>query len=163
MVRLKNRYLLCEIIYENENSVSTSLTAFKILNCLKDAVLQIHGVYGGSLLKASISVKYFNEKTNIVLIRAARGSHKLLQSAMTFVQKIGDYSAFFNTIHIGGTIQSCQKFLMKYNKRQLKVLLALVSKKEERKKIRENIKQCSIVKQNPYLEENDEKMVSDND
>lgn len=39
---------------------------------------------------------------NIVMIRVSRDAHKMLQSALFFIRKIGQYEAFFNTLHISG-------------------------------------------------------------
>ena len=49
-------------------------------------------------------MKYLNSDTNIVMVQAKRGLHKLVQSSMVFVKKIGGEDAFFRTLHLGGNI-----------------------------------------------------------
>eukprot|EP00061_Rhincodon_typus_P014483 g41521.t1 len=72
-------------------------------------------------------VKYLNAYTGIVLIRCRKDFYRLLWSAMqliTFLEsKNQKYPCFFNTLHVGGTIRTCQKFLIQYNRKQLLLLL----------------------------------------
>ena len=51
-----------------------------------------------------MAVKYLNSDTNILMVLAKRGLHKLVQSSMVFVKKIGGEEAFFRTLHLGGKI-----------------------------------------------------------
>ncbi|KAK2187234.1 hypothetical protein NP493_172g02017 [Ridgeia piscesae] len=43
-------------------------------------------------------------------------------SALATEKRIGQVDAFYRTLHVGGTIRSCKKFLAKYNREQLNIL-----------------------------------------
>ena len=49
-------------------------------------------------------MKYLNRETNIVMVQAKRGLHKLVQSSMVFVKRIAGEEAFFRTLHLGGKV-----------------------------------------------------------
>ena len=40
----------------------------------------------------------------MVMIKVSRDAHKMLQSALFFIRKVGQYDAFFNTLHISGKL-----------------------------------------------------------
>ncbi|KAG8597015.1 hypothetical protein GDO81_002143, partial [Engystomops pustulosus] len=71
--------------------------------------------------------KYLNAYTGIIFLRCRKAFHQLLGSSLPFITSLENrgqrYSCFFNTLHIGGTIRTCQKFLIQYNRKQLAVLL----------------------------------------
>ncbi|XP_013383298.1 ribonuclease P/MRP protein subunit POP5 [Lingula anatina] len=124
MVRLKNRYYLCEIIPTGEKKQGTHLvggfTERLVFKAVQKEVQDLHGDYGQGVLMGSFSVSYLNPDTNMVMIRAGRDYHRLVGSALPLVKKIGHQEAFLRTIHLGGTIRSCQKFLIKHNKQFVK-------------------------------------------
>lgn len=134
MVRLKHRYLLTEVIFL-DNLVDSSMKAGDIQRTLKDAVAQAHGDYGMGCVTPSLQVKYFNPQTCISLIRISRDHYETLWSAMTFVTSIKKRNCILRVIHLSGTIRSCQKRLLQFNRAQLAVLLEKVSTPGERQKI----------------------------
>ncbi|XP_061174573.1 ribonuclease P/MRP protein subunit POP5-like [Saccostrea echinata] len=144
MVRQKNRYLLCEIIYMDGKRLKRNLKERDIYCCVRDAVAREHGDYGLATSLKSLSVQaYFHP--NIVMIKVSRDSHKMLQSALFFVRKIGQYEAFFNTLHISGTIRTCQKFYVNYLRRELPQLLKECKTPDEEKEVKRAISSCVAV------------------
>lgn len=66
-----------------------------------------------------VSVKVFNEETKILVIRISRSSSSVLLTSMPFVSKIGKIPAMIQTLHVGGSIRSCEKVLVRYHKMEL--------------------------------------------
>ncbi|KAL3874138.1 hypothetical protein ACJMK2_037190 [Sinanodonta woodiana] len=143
MVRYKNRYILCEIIYTDNQRVERHVTDYMVYGAVINALQTAHGDFGIGSLQSSLCVKYVNPITSMVLIRARRGAHKMVQSALYFIKKIGQYEAFFRTLHLGGTIRSCCKFLIKHHKQMLPRLLSECKNKEEIRKVQEIISSYS--------------------
>ena len=84
MVRAKQRYILCEIIQDPRYQTPVTLEEEAIYLSLREAIKVFHGDYGAGILQRSLRVKYWNNDTKIVLIRAKRGSHvKVIQVSIT--------------------------------------------------------------------------------
>ncbi|XP_048411660.1 ribonuclease P/MRP protein subunit POP5 [Stegostoma tigrinum] len=147
MVRFKSRYLLCEIVFENPQ-FRHCIEEKNIYKTVKDAIIRAHGDFGLGCCSLSLAVKYLNAYTGIVLIRCRKDFYRLLWSAMqliTFLEsKNQKYPCFFNTLHVGGTIRTCQKFLIQYNRKQLLLLLKDCKTKEERESVQRSILSCSL-------------------
>ncbi|XP_069118549.1 ribonuclease P/MRP protein subunit POP5-like [Argopecten irradians] len=143
MVRLKNRYLVCEVVYTGSRKKVSSFSEYDLHLCIRNAVQQSYGDYGRGVLRTSLSVKHWNRATNIVLIRAKRGAHTMVQAALTFIKTIAGTDAFFSTLHIGGTIRSCYKFLVRYHQQQLPSLLQECQTDRERNAVRAAIISCN--------------------
>ncbi|XP_071619030.1 ribonuclease P/MRP protein subunit POP5 isoform X1 [Heliangelus exortis] len=102
----------------------------------------------GTLTLRSPAVKYLNAYTGTVLLRCRKDSHRLLCSALPFVRQLESrnqrYPCALNTLHVGGTIRTCQKFLIQYNRRQLLTLLQNCTNEEERRCIQKSLLSCSL-------------------
>lgn len=144
MVRFKNRYLVCEVIYTESRRKVSSFSSYDLYLCIRDAVIKAYGDYGIGVLRSSLSVKYWNPATNILLIRARRGLHRMVQAAITFVKTISSQDAIFSTLHVGGTIRSCYKFLIRYHHQQLPSLLSECATEVERCAVKAAIRNCNI-------------------
>ncbi|XP_061672451.1 ribonuclease P/MRP protein subunit POP5 isoform X2 [Syngnathoides biaculeatus] len=135
MVRVKSRYLLCEINVSDRSRL-LFLNDGAIAAAVKEAVSRIH-------------VKYLNTQTGMVFLRFPKRSYKLLWSALPFITSIETryqkIQCFLNCLHVGGTIRTCQKFLVRYNTRQLYRMLPDCKNEEEEKQIRRAILSCSII------------------
>ncbi|XP_067406190.1 ribonuclease P/MRP protein subunit POP5 isoform X1 [Emydura macquarii macquarii] len=147
MVRFKHRYLLCEILSEDPRC-RQCIDERAVGAAAKDAVARAHGDYGLACCSISFTVKYLNAYTGIVLLRCRKDFYRLLWSALPFVTYLENrnqrYSCCFNTIHVGGTIRTCQKFLVQYNRKQLLLLLHNCTNEEERQSIQKSVLSCSL-------------------
>nr|XP_006114818.1 ribonuclease P/MRP protein subunit POP5 [Pelodiscus sinensis] len=105
-------------------------------------------------------VKYLNAYTGIVLLRCRKDFYRLLWSALPFVTYLENrnqrYSCFFNTLHVGGTIRTCQKFLVQYNRKQLLLLLHNCTSEEERQSIQKSLLSCSLTEVEEHFHSGDE-------
>ncbi|KAL8584732.1 hypothetical protein ACOMHN_035652 [Nucella lapillus] len=123
MVRVKYRYFLVEIRYQGSGRVERRVSSEQVFKAVRQTVKDAHGDYGLGVLKDSLMVKYMNWETNCLVIRAKRDYYQLAQTAFTLVKKIGVHSCFLHTLYIGGTMNSCQKFLGLHNRHHLTVLV----------------------------------------
>jgi len=125
MVRIKYRYALCEVLKTSDRALPDETRVF---NAIKDAVHDTHGDFGLGMLQTNLRVKYLNIDTNIFIIRAHRDLFHLLASALVFVRSIKmgyrepNLDVILKTLHVGGSIRACQKFLVRYHRRNMTLL-----------------------------------------
>lgn len=120
-----------EIIFE-DGLVRESLTTQIVYHAILQSVENTHGDYGISCIKKSFKVKYINPYTSVVFIKCSRDYYRMLWQAITFLKDIAERRCFLRTLHLGGTIKSCQRFLIKHNKEQLVKMLAQCKTSAER-------------------------------
>ncbi|XP_068559755.1 ribonuclease P/MRP protein subunit POP5 isoform X1 [Cebidichthys violaceus] len=145
------RYLLCEVNVPDRSRLLL-LDDRAVALAVKAAVARTHGDYGAALCSTRFSVKYLNAHTGIVFLRFPKMCYKLLWSALPFItcietrgQKI---SCFLNCLHVGGTIRTCQKFLIRYNTQQLHRMLPKCKNEEEKQQVRKAILNCTLTRGN---------------
>ncbi|XP_078523820.1 ribonuclease P/MRP protein subunit POP5 [Lissotriton helveticus] len=161
MVKFKSRYLLCEVVLADPLE-RKNITQELVLYNLKDALIRLHGDFGWAACTISLSVKYLNAYTGVVLIRCRKEFFQLLWSTLPFITCLvgrnRQYPCFFNTLHVGGTIRTSQKFLIQYNQQQLLVLLRDCTSQEERDAIQRSIMSCSLLdeEEKEYMESEEE-------
>ncbi|XP_067375845.1 ribonuclease P/MRP protein subunit POP5 isoform X1 [Channa argus] len=147
MVRVKSRYLLCEVNVSDRSRLLL-LDDRAIAVAVKATVARIHGDYGAALCSIRFSVKYLNAHTGIVFLRFPKRCYKLLWSALPFITSVEargqKIPCFLNCLHVGGTIRTCQKFLVRYNTQQLHRILPKC-KNEEKQEVRKAILNCCLM------------------
>ncbi|XP_013884767.1 ribonuclease P/MRP protein subunit POP5 isoform X1 [Austrofundulus limnaeus] len=147
MVRLKSRYLLCEVNVSKRNELLL-LDDRSIASAVRAAVARMQGDYGAALCSIRFSVKYLNAHTGIVFLRFPKRCYKLLWSALPFITSIESgrhiIPCFLNCLHVGGTIRTCQKFLIRYNAQQLHRMLPKCKNEEEKVQVRQAILSCCL-------------------
>ncbi|XP_051828906.1 ribonuclease P/MRP protein subunit POP5 [Antechinus flavipes] len=150
MVRFKHRYLLCELVSEDPRC-RACLEERVLFGLVRDAIARAHGAFGAAACAVAFTVKYLNAYTGVVLLRCRKDFYQLLWSALPFITHLENkgqrFPCFFNTLHVGGTIRTCQKFLIQYNRRQLLILLRNCPDGEERESIRKSVMSCSLEEQ----------------
>ncbi|XP_073510297.1 ribonuclease P/MRP protein subunit POP5 [Phyllobates terribilis] len=146
-MRFKSRYFLCELVLEDPRW-RQSITEVAVWYNVKETVARLHGDFGAAACSVGMSVKYLNAYTGIILLRCRKAFHQLLWSSLPFITRLEyrgqRYPCFINTIHVGGTIRTCQKFLIRYNRRQLALLLKNCTNPEEKRAIQKSIESCSL-------------------
>ncbi|KAM4616522.1 ribonuclease P/MRP protein subunit POP5 [Polymixia lowei] len=147
MVRLKSRYLLCEI--NVAAPCNRLLLDDRAVNgAVREAVANAHGDYGASRCGIGFTVKYLNAHTGIVFLRFPKSCYRLIWSALPFITVIENRGrkvhCSLNCLHVGGTIRTCQKFLVRYNTQQLHRMLPKCKSEKEKEQVREAILSCSI-------------------
>ncbi|XP_074526924.1 ribonuclease P/MRP protein subunit POP5 [Halichoeres trimaculatus] len=155
MVRVKSRYLLCEVVVSDRSRLLL-LDDRAVALAVKSAVARIHGDYGAALCSVGFSVKYLNSVTGIVFLRFPKSCYKILWSALPFITSIetrGEkIECFLNCLNVGGTIRTCQKFLIRYNTQQIHRMLPKCKNEEEKQQVRRAILKCCLTKEKEEFE-----------
>ncbi|XP_055863273.1 ribonuclease P/MRP protein subunit POP5-like [Biomphalaria glabrata] len=139
MVRFKNRYALCEVIVPGQENGSINFTKSKLYRAIKQSIISNHGDYGIGALDQSLRVIYINTGTRIVLIRAERKYFHMVTSAIIFIRKIGLHDVIFKTLHVGGSIRQCFKFLIKYHQKSFPSMYQSCQTEDDKIKVLESI------------------------
>jgi ribonuclease P/MRP protein subunit POP5 len=127
-MRFKNRYLLCELQWEN-GKLLESVSSYTILNAIKESIEVNFGDLGLGRCLQSLQVKYYNYLTGLCILRVSRDHFHLMMASLTFLSQIQQRPVNFHTLRVTGTIRSCQKFAIDYNRRQL---MAIISHEEQK-------------------------------
>ncbi|RLV94180.1 Ribonuclease P/MRP protein subunit POP5 [Spathaspora sp. JA1] len=151
MVRVKQRYILFDILYpptsvrdDNDDFCSSESNALLSLHqsspseinqkSLIQAIrksLQLHyGDFGGGSAGMLMSVKYFSNKTSTGIVRCGRGSFELIVGALALITKIEGYDVLIRCTHVSGTIKKCEEYSVKKSK-ELMYLMSQSGKKND--------------------------------
>lgn len=138
MVRFKNRYFLLELIpfeveqateqtkakdlrYHNSNTEAKtpltlpSFTSASVSSCIRASLALNYGQFASSSLLQSLSVKYSNSTTNMIILRVPRDFQAQIWASLTFLtdwpaeSPVVGFKCTWRTVHCAGTIRSCQK------------------------------------------------------
>lgn len=140
-----SRYILCELVDASGTAVSHQWKDHEVYVTVRNALHTAHGDFGAALVKKSLNVKYLNSSTGVVVIRVRRGCQDLVLTTLPFIKSIRGTQASFRTLHLSGTIRSCQKFLIRYHTQQLQKLLSHCTDPDLRKNIVESLKNVTQV------------------
>lgn len=143
MVRLKQRYILFEILYplptreidyqltgklaitdlaERPSRALTSLhkespasiNPKTITNTIRQIVQEYYGDYGSSF-SLQLNLKYFNNKTSSGILRCGVQNFQYVLAALTLINQIGGKEVIVNCKHVSGTIKKCEDFAIMKN------------------------------------------------
>lgn len=98
-----------------------------MLDVIKEAILSLHGDYGLASVQHSLNIKYMNAVTRVLILRCPRDHHKAVWSALTTITSLKQTSCAVHVVHVGGTIRSCQRALVKHNQHKLKEMIEMAS------------------------------------
>lgn len=121
---LKSKHSLLEILFRyimvevketgtaEDKTLKIDSTTF--YHTLLRKIQELHGDFGVAATRGGMNVKYCNENTRLVIIKARHGPHKLLGSSLPFIQKMDNKSVIINTLYTGATLKQCFKFALKH-------------------------------------------------
>uniref|UniRef100_A0A1A9WHP4 Ribonuclease P/MRP protein subunit POP5 n=1 Tax=Glossina brevipalpis TaxID=37001 RepID=A0A1A9WHP4_9MUSC len=132
MVRLKNRYIVVQIIPESKECNVLHYKDHVLSKCILAAVGKYYGDYGLGRVELGFCTKYCNERTKIAIIRCSHLSHQLVTSILPLITTIGDVRAKFHTIYVCATIINCNKFIINYQQKYLDSILGQIESAKER-------------------------------
>ncbi|KAJ7309927.1 hypothetical protein JRQ81_008041 [Phrynocephalus forsythii] len=142
------RYFLCEIISE-EPRCRQFIEERTVHNTVKNAIARLHGDFGLACCSIAFTVKYLNAYTGIVLLCCRKDFYRLLWSSLPFITHLENRNqscpCSFNTLRVGATIRSCQKFLIQYNRDQLLLLLHNCTNEADREATQRSLQNCALV------------------
>ncbi|KAK3785406.1 hypothetical protein RRG08_045627 [Elysia crispata] len=139
MVRFKNRYAVCELVFSKMPQSAPLVETYQVYQAVKQSLLESHGDYGLAALQSSLNVKYLNIKTKIAIIRGERRHFDMVTSSLVFITKAAGTDVVFKTLHVGGSIRSCQKFLIGYHRKNLTKLFPECKTLEEKSEVMKSI------------------------
>lgn len=157
MVRFKNRYFLLELVpfrIDEESNISAkkryhsdkaifdvseevncaiyetflpSFTPASVSSCIRNSITLNYGQYAGSSLLQSLSVKYSNTSTNMVILRVPRDFFSEIWISLAFLTEwpaenpllSKNLKCTWRALHCAGTIRSCQKAAISYARKVL--------------------------------------------
>lgn len=128
MVRIKNRYLLVNILYPElvkktetvtipdvaviHQPTSDSLTPQALLKGLKSQVSCLFGDYGVGAIADNLSVKYLSNATSTFILRVSRAHFKIVWAALTIMNVVpvkDGKRCIFRVIRVSGTIRKAEE------------------------------------------------------
>ncbi len=105
MVRIKQRYLLAQMVIEKSN---VELQTRDIYSSLTARITQLLGVFGFGAVKASLAIKYWNQGTGFVLVRIGRAFVRPMWTALSSVREMAGRRCVMSVVHCGGTIRGAK-------------------------------------------------------
>lgn len=165
MVRVKRRHILFRLNPTNQalpSPKSLDITEQEIYNSIRKTCYLIHGTIGGAKAMQNFKVKYINVYTGIGYMSSLHAYHKTVLSSLNFITSVGQVSATFQTLHVSGTIKSCQKYLLKFHKRSFEKLCKDFSGlSDERKEIINNSIKCELQDDDAVVDDGGDGMLVD--
>ncbi|KAK4099694.1 hypothetical protein N658DRAFT_508517 [Parathielavia hyrcaniae] len=144
MVRLKDRYLLVNIIYSDvppgqaKSSVpdlllynqptSDELRPQLLLKAIRSEVAALFGDCGSGAVDRSLQVKYLSPATSTFILRISRAHYRLVWAALAFMNRVpvrDGRPCVFRVVRVSGTIRKVEEEAVRRAK-----LLVLAAKDE---------------------------------
>jgi ribonuclease P/MRP protein subunit POP5 len=119
MVRVKRRYFVFQFHF---NSNSTNLIkSSHIHTAFETMITRLYGDVGIARFTRNLSIIYYNPSTRVSIVRCLRDDKHILQTAATFISKLTNdqIECSIQTLHVGGSIRQCKKYLVNYCIEQL--------------------------------------------
>lgn len=85
-------------------------------------MLSHFGEWGLARVLQSLQVRYLNSLTNLAIIRVARADSRTMAALLGFFSAMKQKQLILRTVHLGGTIRSCQKRAVLVQKQRLQEL-----------------------------------------
>ncbi|KAK4236256.1 hypothetical protein C8A03DRAFT_45726 [Achaetomium macrosporum] len=144
MVRLKDRYLLVNIIYSDvppgqakgavsdlllyNQPTSSELRPQHLLKAIRNEVSTLFGDYGLGAVDKSLQVKYLSPATSTMILRVSRAHYRLVWAALSFMDRVpirDGRQCVFRVVRVSGTIRKVEEEAVRRAK-----LLVLAAKDE---------------------------------
>ena len=114
MVRLKYRYFLTSLHYL-DSGPDLQLTSEILQNAIYNSIEENYGEFGLGHVLGRIKITYLALLSGTVLIRVPADFEKQSRVSLSSLVVVNSKRCVLNVIHVGGTIRSCQKQLVKHN------------------------------------------------
>ncbi|KAJ9149056.1 hypothetical protein NKR23_g4576 [Pleurostoma richardsiae] len=128
MVRIKERYLLVNILYpdlprdQGKSSIpdlvaynqptSDSLSPHALSKAIRAEVASLFGDYGAGAIERSLQVKYLSHATSTFILRCPRSHYRLVWAALTFMDHVpvkNGKPCTFRVVRVSGTIRKVEE------------------------------------------------------
>jgi RNase P/RNase MRP subunit POP5 len=129
-MRLKNRFLLVEVIFEQDlvgkrRAEGRTISATDVYQSLLASISAQYGDQGVGLCQHSLSVRSYNDATGIAVVRAPREQLRMVWSSLTFVTKIKSLRALGTVRANAGSERTMRQKLAKLDPAQADKLARL--------------------------------------
>ncbi|KAL4497353.1 hypothetical protein ABPG72_011288 [Tetrahymena utriculariae] len=130
MVRFKNRYLLCEVIFDQEECSNSEqelqqiLQPISIKNAVAEAIQLNYGDFGAAQTQLNLQIKYADSTTRLFIIRMARDNLDIVWNSINFIQLLGLYRVKIRVLHSSGTIKKQEIMAKRYLSRWIHKILS---------------------------------------
>ncbi|CAD5209055.1 unnamed protein product [Bursaphelenchus xylophilus] len=125
MVKVKHRYLLAEVIYDDPMTRNTA-TDLDIRNAIMNKVGMLHGDLGHASTQSSLQVKVCDSIFSVVVLRVASDALNYVSSSIPFVVSVGNSDAILRVLFQGSSMRTVEKKLIDFN---LKLFYAKLQRK----------------------------------
>lgn len=109
MVRLKHRWIVGQILYENTST--GEVTASEIQIALREKIQILFGDVGAGSFGNSTMVRFFDKETSIFVVRTTREACKDVWFAMSCISCIQKLNIIIRVIRVSGSVRTCAKSL----------------------------------------------------
>ncbi|POR39102.1 Ribonuclease P/MRP protein subunit POP5 [Tolypocladium paradoxum] len=132
MVRIKERYLLVDIVYPPDPAKGLSdllvrnqptierLTPPALLKAIRAEVAQLFGDYGSGALEGHLSVKYLSLATSTFILRCSRSHYQMLWAALTLMDHVpvkDGRPCVFRVVRVSGTMRKVSEEAIRQSRR----------------------------------------------
>lgn len=140
MVRLKQRYILFEILYpptegdaQFSNSPRDSLLGLhqkspgsvnhkSLQKNIRKAIQDNYGDHGVGTAGMLLQIKYFSNKTSTGIIKCGRLASPIIVGALTLIDNFEGESVLVKVSHVSGTIKKCEQYSIKKSRELMRLL-----------------------------------------
>ncbi|CAF1442219.1 unnamed protein product [Adineta ricciae] len=121
MVRVKRRYFVFQFHFQTHSHPSTLVKSSQIHSTLETMIGRLYGDIGVARFTRNLSVIYYNPSTHVAIVRCLRDDKHMLQTAAAFISRLTNdpVECSIQTLHVGGSIRQCKKYLVNYCIEQL--------------------------------------------
>lgn len=141
MVRIKNRYLLLNILYPGSHTTSKTtpptalssqaptpdyIDAGRFLAHVRYHISLLFGDFGLGASLSALKVVYFSAATSTAIIRVPRNHHRLVWAALSHITELpgprrggGGATCVVRVVHVSGTIRKAEEELLRRAKRDV--------------------------------------------
>ena len=112
MVKFKSRYLLIEVLYE-DNKLQKHDTS-KFAKIIKNEIEKNFGEISLGKINKNLQIKYVNNYTNMLIIRVGKEYIKLMRTVIVLINKIEYENVRLRILGISGTIKGAEKRATKF-------------------------------------------------
>lgn len=128
--KTNNRYHSNEISDKNDEILTNlpSISSASASSFIRNSVTINYGQFANASLLQSLSVKYTNSSTRMLILRAPREFQSKIWASMTFISEwpaenltsLPSVKCTWRVVHCSGTIRSCQKAAILFAKNAIK-------------------------------------------
>lgn len=141
------RYLVV-LVTDTDHNKPAKLDEKCVYLSISNTVRYLHGVFGDAAVHNGLCVKYINKHTGLVVIRARRGTHRLLASALPMVRTASinnkeTANISISTLYTGACVKQCLLFIKRYQMDEYHKAAVTMSE-EERQELKEMFMNYSL-------------------